>query len=235
MEECLRLVVAMLGILIILLASWLILFLFEKKSLLALGFTPFGLRLKQFGLGFLVSAAICAGVTHLLAALRSETWLLNSQFNFTLLLDSLWYDLKSVFTEELIYRGALLYLLIKKLGSKKGVLISAIVFGVYHWFSFGALGNVVPMIYVFLLTGLMGLVWAYAFAKTKSIMLPFGLHLGWNAMNNGLFSKGPLGEIALVATGGTEPEGAIMILGLVISVFVPPLVTWLYVKYADKG
>ncbi|WP_221405457.1 hypothetical protein [Roseivirga ehrenbergii] len=47
-------------------------------------------------------------------------------------------------------------------------------------------------------------------------------------------SKGPLGEIALVATGGIEPEGAIMILGLVISVFVPPLVTWLYVKYAVK-
>ncbi|WP_339606735.1 type II CAAX endopeptidase family protein [uncultured Roseivirga sp.] len=224
----------MLGILIILLVSWLMLFLFEKKGLLALGFTPFGLRLKQFGLGFLVSAVICTMVTLALARLKSETWLLSDQFSFTLLLDSAWYDLKSVFTEELIYRGALLYILIKKLGSKKGVLISAIAFGVYHWFSFGAFGNLVPMIYVFLLTGLMGLVWAYAFAKTKSIMLPFGLHLGWNVINNGLFSKGPLGEIALVATGGIEPEGAIMILGLVISVFVPPLVTWLFIKYIKK-
>lgn len=225
---------AMLGILIILLASWLMLFLFEKKSLLALCFTPVTKRLKQFGLGFLVSAVICTMVTLVLAVLRSETWLLSDQFSFTLLLDSVWYDLKSVFTEELIYRGALLYLLIKKLGGKKGVLISATAFGVYHWFSFGAFGNVVPMIYVFLLTGLMGLVWAYAFAKTESIMLPFGLHLGWNAINNGLFSKGPLGEIALVSTGGTEPEGAIMILGLVISVFVPPLVTWLYVRHGIK-
>ena len=224
----------MLGILIILLVSWLMLFLFEKKGLLALGFTPFGLRLKQFGLGFLVSAVICTMVTLALARLKSETWLLSDQFSFTLLLDSVWYDLKSVFTEELIYRGALLYILIKKLGSKKGGLISAIAFGVYHWFSFGAFGNVVPMIYIFLLTGLMGLVWAYAFAKTKSIMLPFGLHLGWNVINNGLFSKGPLGEIALVATGGFEPEGAIMILGLVISVFVPPLVTWLFIKYLKK-
>ena len=225
---------AMLGILIILLVSWLILFLFEKKSLLVLGFTPVAKKIKQFGLGFLVSAVICVTVTLALAGLRSETWLLSSQFNLTLLLDSVWYDLKSVFTEELIYRGALLYLLIKKLGSKKAVLISAVAFGVYHWFSFGVFGNVVPMIYVFLLTGLMGLVWAYAFAKTKSIMLPFGLHLGWNVINNGLFSKGPLGEIALVSTGGIEPEGAIMILGLVISVFVPPLVTWLFIKYIKK-
>jgi hypothetical protein len=224
----------MIGILIFLALSWVLLFLVERKSLLALGFTPFGLRLKHFGLGFLASAVICVLVTLALSALNSETWGLNDQFTLKLLLDSVWYDLKSVFTEELIYRGALLYLLIKKLGAKKGVFISAIAFGVYHWFSFGVIGSLVPMIYVFLLTGLMGLVWAYAFAKTESIMLPFGLHLGWNVINNGLFSKGPLREIAYVATGGIEPEGAIMIFGLVISVFVPPLVTWLFVKFAVK-
>jgi hypothetical protein len=211
-----------------------LLFLVEKRSLLALGFTPLGLRLKQFGLGFLVSALICVLVTLALSALNSETWGLNDQFTLKLLLDSVWYDLKSVFTEELIYRGALLYLLIKKLGAKKGVFISAIAFGVYHWFSFGVIGSLVPMIYVFLLTGLMGLVWAYAFAKTESIMLPFGLHLGWNVINNGLFSKGPLGEIVFISTDGAEPEGAVMILGLLISVFMPPLVTWLFVKDAVK-
>ncbi|MFT7270434.1 MAG: membrane protease YdiL (CAAX protease family) [Roseivirga sp.] len=225
----------MIGILIFLALSWALLFFVEKESLLALGFTPFLLRLKQFGLGFLVSSVLCIVVTLALSALKSETWMLSDQFNIERLLSSVWYDLKSVFTEELIYRGALLYILIKKLGSKKAILISAIAFGIYHWFSFGAFGNVVPMVYIFLLTGLTGLVWAYAFAKTESMMLPFGLHLGWNVINNGLFSKGPLGEIALVATGGIEPEGAIMILGLVISVFVPPFVTWLFVKYGFKG
>ena len=224
----------MLGILVLLALSWLLLFFIEKESLLALGFTPLWTRIKQFSLGLLFSAFICAVVSYTLSALKSETLAISSQFNIGLLLDSVWYDLKSVLTEELVFRGALLYILIKKLGEKKGVLISAIAFGVYHWFSFGAFGNVVPMIYIFLLTGLMGLVWAYAFAKTKSIMFPFGLHLGWNVINNGLFSKCPLGEIALVATGGTKPEGAIMISGLVISVFVPPLVTWLFVKYAVK-
>jgi len=222
------------GILIFLALSWALLFFIEKESLLALGFTPLLLRLKQFGLGFLISSFLCLAVTLALSALKAETWLLSDQFNIERLLSSVWYDLKSVFTEELIYRGAILYILIKKLGHKKAVLISAVAFGIYHWFSFGVIGSLFPMIYVLLLTGLMGFVWAYAFAKTKSIMLPFGLHLGWNVISNGLFSNGPLGEIALVASGGVEPEGIIMILGLVISVFVPPLVTWLFVKYWYK-
>lgn len=160
--------------------------------------------------------------------------MLSDQFNIERLLSSVWYDLKSVFTEELIYRGAILYILIKKLGHKKAVLISAVAFGVYHWFSFGVIGSLVPMIYVLLLTGLMGWVWAYAFAKTKSIMLPFGLHFGWNVIANGLFSNGPLGEMTLVASGGVESQGIVMVLGLVISVLVPALVTWLFVKYRYK-
>jgi membrane protease YdiL (CAAX protease family) len=222
------------GILIFLALSWALLFFIEKESLLALGFTPLLLRLKQFGLGFLICSFLCLVVTLALSALKSETWLLNDQFNIEGLLSSVWYDLKSVFTEELIYRGAILYILIKKLGHKKAVLISAVAFGVFHWFSFGIIGSLVPMIYVFLLTGLMGLVWAYAFVKTKSIMLPFGLHLGWNVIANGLFSKGPLGKMALGASGGVESEGLIMILGLIITVFVPALVTWLFIKYGFK-
>lgn len=224
----------MIGILIFLALSWALLFFVEKESLQALGFTPLLLRFKQFGLGFFISSVLCIVVTLALSALKSETWLLSDQLNIERLFSSVWYDLKSVFTEELIYRGAILYILIKKLGRKKAVLISAVAFGIYHWFSFSVIGSLVPMIYVLLLTGLMGLVWAYAFAKTKSIMLPFGLHFGWNVINNALFSKGPLGEIVFVASRGVESEGLIMILGLIITVFVPALVTWLFIKYGFK-
>jgi hypothetical protein len=95
-----------------------------------------------------------------------------------------------VLTEELIFRGALLYILLQKIGSPKSIWISAIAFGVYHWFSYGVLGNLQAMILVFIRTGLMGYAWAWAFAKTRSILLPFGLHLGWNVTYKLFFQKG---------------------------------------------
>jgi membrane protease YdiL (CAAX protease family) len=80
-------------------------------------------------------------------------------------------------TEELVFRGAILYILISKIGSSRTILLSAILFGVYHWFSFGVIGNLMAMLFVFIGTGLMGYAWALAFSKTNSIFLPFGLHL----------------------------------------------------------
>jgi len=49
----------MLGIIVILLISWMLLFFLEKENLLALGFLPILKRLKQFLIGFLFTAIIC--------------------------------------------------------------------------------------------------------------------------------------------------------------------------------
>jgi hypothetical protein len=154
---------------------------------------------------------------------------LNENISGAIVFESFFWDVKSVFTEELIFRGALLYILIQKLGSRKAVLVSAIAFGIYHWFSYGVLGNVVAMIFVFIGTGLMGYAWALAFSKTKSIMLPFGLHLGWNFVHNTIFSKGPLGELVLVSSGGTELADWYWILNFISSSILVPvlLIIWI--------
>ncbi|NNK76373.1 MAG: CPBP family intramembrane metalloprotease, partial [Maribacter sp.] len=77
--------------------------------------------------------------------------------------------------EELIFRGAILYILIKKIGVNWACIISAIAFGIYHWFSYQMFGRgMIPMIYVFLLTGAAGWMFAYAFARTRSIYAPLG-------------------------------------------------------------
>ena len=52
------------------------------------------------------------------------------------------------------------------------MLIDAAAFGMYHWFSYGVVGNPVAMIYVFLLTGAFGLMWARAFVVTGSVAAP---------------------------------------------------------------
>ncbi len=53
------------------------------------------------------------------------------------------------------------------------------------------------MLVVFIVTGFMGYVFAIAYAKTKSLILPFGLHLGWNLVNHNIFSNGPNGVMIL--------------------------------------
>jgi len=217
----------MIGILTILSISWIILYLIEKRNLLVLGISPIIQRLKQFVIGFAVAAILCTGVQYLEIALKSSSWGLNENFSATTIANYFWWDFKSVLTEELIFRGALLYLLVSKLGAKKGILISAIAFGIYHWFSFGILGQIIPMIVVFIGTGLMGYAWALAFSKTSSIAMPTGLHLGWNFTVNTIFSKGPLGEGVLISSGGENISDWFSLIGL----WIVPLVLLLFVKY----
>lgn len=217
----------MIGILIALFVSWVFLHFFEKKNLLALGFLPIAKRLKEFLIGFIITAILCTGVQYLEITLKSSDWVFNENSTIKNVIQFFWWDFKSVLTEELIFRGALLYLLISKLNAEKGVLISAIAFGIYHWFSFGIFGQIIPMIVVFIGTGLMGYAWAMAFSKTQSIAMPVGLHLGWNFTFNTIFSKGPLGEGVIIASAGEDISNWFFI----ISLWLAPLIVLLFVKY----
>ncbi len=224
----------MIGILFAIAISWALLYLFEKENIFALGLFPIEKRLKQFFIGFLITGILCVLIQYLESYLKTSTWILNKNISSRIILKSFWWDFKSVLTEELIFRGAFLYILIKKIGSRISILISAIAFGIYHWFSYGVLGNVMSMILVFIGTGLMGYAWAWAFSKTKSIMLPFGLHLGWNFTYNTIFSKGPLGELLLISEGGNELADWISFLNFISGLVIIPILVLIYVKYFVK-
>ena len=224
----------MIGILVVIIISWLLLYIIEKKNILALGFLPIAKGLKQFLIGFLITAILCALVQYLEAYLRSSAWVWNENVTGGIVIKSFWWDFRSVLTEELIFRGALLYILIQKIGSRKSILISAIGFGIYHWFSFGVIGNAMAMILVFIGTGLMGYAWAWAFSKTRSIMLPLGLHLGWNFIYNTVFSKGPLGKLVLISIGGNELTGWPSLLNFVSGLIIVPILVLIYVRYLVK-
>ena len=207
--------------------SWILLYLIEKKSILSIGFLPIIKRLKQFIIGFLITAVLCIGVQLLELLLKSSKWILNEKPDSNLILNMFWWDFKSVLTEELVFRGAILFILICRFGSEKAIVISAIAFGIYHWFSFGIFGNIIPMFFVFIGTGLMGYTWALAFSKTNSIFMPLGLHLGWNFTFNTYFSKSPLGEGVLIAKGGNKISDWYSL----VELWVVPIIVFLIVKY----
>ena len=184
----------MLGIIVQLAISWLLVWLIQKKDLRVLGFTPTRDRLYYFFIFLLITAFCCSTGFFLRMLFAKERWEINPLLTAGMIMEGLWWNIKSVLFEELIFRGVILYILIKRIGVAKAIAISSIAFGIYHWFSFEILGNVTQMIVVFIITGLMGVVLAYGYAKTLSLYIPCAIHLGWNFTQNFVFSSGVIGK-----------------------------------------
>jgi len=224
----------MTGIAVELIISWLLLWLVEKKHLSALGLRPTHSRMVNLGIGLLMAALSCTTYHILATAFSGNGWLLNKQTSLESLSAGSWWTLKSVLFEELIFRGALLYIAIKKLGINRACFLSAACFGFYHWFSYEVIGNPVQMIFIFFMTGIFGLMLAFAFAKTGSLFLPAGLHFGWNVIHIVVFSGGPLGQQLLVKANDTPLQGFPSLLLYLFQVVTLPLLTWLYLRQISK-
>ena len=87
------------------------LYLFENRNLQVLGVLPLHQKSLQFSLGF----ALMALIVHCYIGI--ETYLFKIEWRenvwcITDLLAAFWYHLKSALTEDLIFRGAILYILI---------------------------------------------------------------------------------------------------------------------------
>ena len=184
-------------------------------------------------MGFVLMTILCS--INLLgeAYFKEIKYSLNADYGIWEGLNGTWWTFKAALLEELIFRGAILYILIKKIGIVKACIISAIVFGIYHWFSYNMIGGrIIPMIYIFLVTGAGGLMFAYAFAKTKSLYAPLGLHFGWILISIVIFSAGPLGNQLFIADGeGIELDGWTTLLFFLWQTLVTPgIVTWYLMK-----
>lgn len=223
----------MVGILIILGASWLLLFLLEKKDLSVLGFTPVPKRMFQFLLGFgfiiILQSLLILAETSIL----SIEWEFNTDFSLPTIFSSLWYHTKSALTEDLIFRGAVIYILASKFSNSAAIFTSAILFGVYHWFSYGMFGaGIIPMAYIFIITGTTGAAWAYSYFKTNSIFLALGFHIAWNFVAALFFDNQPFGELLFhqISMVPISNEWIDFIFQLAKGL-APSLITYLFVHY----
>lgn len=218
----------MIGV-ILLLASWVLLRL-ERKSLSVLGFNRPFQRISEFVIGFIVASAFACAHFMAQATFDNSSWAHNSQFTLIDTINTVHWIANSVLYEELLFRGYLLYKAIELLGPQKGSYLSAAAFGIYHWFSYGVFGSLVPMVWVFLLTGSFGLMCAFAFDKSGSIVLPIALHLGWNVVAILVFSTGSTGAQLLIQTPAKAlppNEMAQIVVNLALPLSLPLLVIWL--------
>ncbi len=82
-------------------------------------------------------------------------------------------------TEELLFRGALLRSLLRKVSPTVAVLLSAVVFGLVHALGDPSVGTVIAMPAIILL----GIVSGYQAAQTGNLSRSILLHVGFNALS----------------------------------------------------
>ncbi|AOS96932.1 CAAX amino terminal protease self- immunity [Microbulbifer aggregans] len=216
--------------------SWILLRI-EGRKISVLGFDKPQQRSIEFLSGFTVAAVFAAGQLLLVGWFSGFSWMLNPDLTVSVVLEGLSWNVNSVLFEELIFRGYLLYKAIELWGPKRACLLSAAAFGVYHWFSQGVFGQLVPMVYLFMMTGLFGLMLAYAFERSKSVVLPVALHLGWNLVSIFVFSNGPIGSQLFIPAiseptmmSGLEQS----VVSILLPVTLPVLVLWVIVRRIDR-
>lgn len=220
----------MIGILVELIISGLLLWLISKKTLAVLGFMPTKNRVLNLLIGLLFSGLICSLYQLATTIFANNSWTRNQKFIVQTFWASSWWVFKSVLFEELIFRGALLYIAIRKIGAIKACILSAVCFGIYHWFSYNAFGSLMQMTFIFIITAIAGLMFAFAFAKTISLYLPIGLHFGWNLVNIVMFSNGPLGQQIFIRENQNQPQGILSLVLFLFQIFALPLMVYLYLK-----
>lgn len=225
----------MIGLLIILIISWGLLYLIERKHIDAIGIIPSRNRLLQFIIGLLFIQLIVLISIFVESQVLSIEWCYNQDFKLNDVLNAFIYHLRSALTEDLMYRGAILFILIQRLGYKWAILISALVFGVYHVFSYGMTNeSVIPIIYVILVTGFTGYVWAYAFYKTRSIWLGLGFHLGYNLLMSFFFESQPFGQLIFEQVSRTEISEWNNLYLLLFKGLFPSVMTLIFLKISFK-
>lgn len=186
----------MLGLLVIIVISWVLLHLIEKKNIEALGIIPTRKRSVHFFIGFTIMIVICLISIFIESFILKVVWKQNDTINYLSIFDSFIYHLRSALTEDLVFRGAILYIFIQRIGTRKAILLSAFVFGVYHIFSYGMINSsLIAILYIIIITGFTGYVWAYTFDKTKSIMMGLGFHLGYNFLMSMFYENQPYGQL----------------------------------------
>jgi membrane protease YdiL (CAAX protease family) len=138
--------------------------------------------------------------------------------------------------EELLFRAVLFRLTEDMFGTAAAVLISATLFGLSHAANPGA--N--PAALIALALG-MGSLLALAFAATRNLWFPIGLHMGWNMAegflyglpNSGLTDPLQLARTSITGqsalTGGNfGPEGSVIL--VVVCMLISAILLWITLR-----
>jgi membrane protease YdiL (CAAX protease family) len=164
----------------------------EGEPLSSIGLRMNGRFFVEFAIGALFGAALIMTIALTIKLFGGFAWERGQQAT----LGGLFYMLVpglavSVF-EELTFRGYIFQRAMRGIGRTYALLLFALVFVAAHWGNPGMEGTTKLMgsLNIGLASLLLGLAWI----KTKSLALPFGIHLGWNWVQGPLLGFGVSGH-----------------------------------------
>jgi membrane protease YdiL (CAAX protease family) len=108
--------------------------------------------------------------------------------------------------EELVFRGFPLQILIEGIGEWPAIIVMSVLFGLLHWF------NPNTTLLGLVNTAVAGILLSLAYVKTRSLWMPYGIHLGWN-LGLGFVFGFPLSGVDIASLWTTGTAGSETILG----------------------
>ncbi len=207
-----------------------------------------GLKINKKKIGYFFLGLIL-GIVFFVIFILVQSWYnkleirFNKNVSWTVVSMGVFFLLQGVFNEELIFRGYCFKRTVEKIGVVKANLIFAFLFIVWHWIALDAWGNYGLMIGL-VTTGFGHFLFATALLRSKTLLLPIGLHLGNNWASHHLFAAG-MGDIR-AANKDTQAVFSFVnsddhfsslhvIGGYSISIFFFLACTWIIWKWTGKS
>lgn len=161
----------------------------DGDGLSAVGLVPTGRRFRELALGFLVGAALFAALALVRGATTGATWTFAGWQAVPAACTGLAIAFVLLLPEELIFRGYAFQRIATVAGAWPAILISALLFGLYHQTGSGMWG--IGAFFQFAMPALGGIVFGWAAVRTRGLALPIGLHLGGNWIQASVMSFRP--------------------------------------------
>jgi membrane protease YdiL (CAAX protease family) len=169
------------------------------------GFLPYWRQHLVLGLGIAAAMLVILVTACYLLGFVSMRWTAG-QVSPLILLATFAFLALAAAVEELVFRGLPLQLLIDGVGEWPAIIAMSVLFGALH------LDNPNATWLGMLNTVLAGILLSLAYIRTRSLWLPYGIHLGWNA-GLGFVLGFPLSGIDLASIWTTGIAGSDLILG----------------------
>jgi membrane protease YdiL (CAAX protease family) len=141
----------------------------------SLGLSPSKRRLAQFSGGLVLGSAMVMAFCLLLGLFVQFGWQRNEQVTTTVWLAGICFYVQSSVVEEFMFRGYGFQRLQSVFGIGWAQGLTALLFAAYHMVNAG-----MPAAEALLFPGLGSLLFGYAFVRSGGVMLPIGIHAGWN-------------------------------------------------------